>query len=66
MIWTLDNWKSNPLVKMKHMEKYWVAVIEIPENMEVGTQLELAFTDDEQNWDNKDGNNWVFHNFRWS
>lgn len=66
MIWTLNNWKSNPLVKMKKWGRYWMALIEIPENMEVGPQLELAFTDDEQHWDNKDGNNWVFQHFRWS
>ena len=65
MIWTLDNWKSNPpLVKMKQTGKFWVAIIKIPD-IEIGTQLELAFTDDKENWDNKDGNNWVFDHFRW-
>lgn len=66
MLWTLDNWKSNPLVKMKHVGAYWVAILEIPSTMEVGKQLELAFTDGDKNWDSKDGNNWVFQNFRWS
>ncbi len=66
MIWTLNNWKFNPLVKMKRMGKYWIAIIEIPSTIQIGNQLELAFTDDEKNWDNKDGNNWVFQHFRWS
>jgi len=66
MIWTLDNWKSNPLVKMKRMGKYWVGIIEIPPSMMIEHQLELAFTDDDGDWDNKDGNNWIFQNFRWS
>lgn len=66
LIWTLDNWKSNPLVKMKKWGRYWMALLDIPKTMEVGSQLEIAFTDDEEHWDNKDGSNWTFQHFRWS
>ena len=65
IIWTLDSWRSNPLLKMKKWGGYWMALIEIPSYMEVGSQLEIAFTDDDQHWDNKDGNNWVFEYYRW-
>jgi hypothetical protein len=64
MIWTLDNWSSNPLIKMKKWDKYWMALIELPKN-HVPDSLELAFTNDDQRWDNHDGNNWVFKHFRW-
>lgn len=65
MIWTLDNWNSNPLIKMKKWDKYWMAIIETPKEAEKPEALEIAFTNDEQRWDNNDGNNWVFKNFRW-
>lgn len=65
MIWTLDNWKSNPLNKMKKMGRYWVYVIKIPSHVESEAQLEIAFTDDNENWDNNEGSNWIFRNFRW-
>ncbi len=66
MIWTVNNWKSNPLTKMKKIGKHWVAVLDIPPEMEIGTQLEVAFTDEAQHWDNKDGNNWIFTHFYWN
>ncbi len=66
MIWTVNNWKSNPLTKMKRLGKYWVTVLDIPPEMEMGNQLEVAFTDENQRWDNKDGNNWVFTHFYWN
>lgn len=66
MIWTVNNWKSNPLTKMKRIGKYWVAILEIPSEIEIGGQLEVAFTDESQHWDNKDGNNWVFTHFYWN
>ena len=66
MLWTLDNWKTNPLVKMKYMGGYWLGLIEIPEGRNVEDYLELAFTNGEKNWDNKDGSNWIFKNFTWS
>lgn len=66
MIWTVNNWKSNPLTKMKRLGKHWVAVLDVSPEMEMGNQLEVAFTDESQHWDNKDGNNWVFTHFYWN
>lgn len=66
MIWTVDKWKSNPLTKMRHIGKHWVAVLEIPPEIEISNVLELAFTDESQRWDSKDSNNWVFTHFYWN
>lgn len=64
-LWTLNTWKSHRLSKMKKWDRFWTTLLEIPEDTKEITHLEVAFTDDEQHWDNHDGNNWVFQNFRW-
>ncbi len=65
ILWTLDDWKSNPLIKMKRYQLGWTAVLELPSSVPLSAELILAFTDSKHQWDNKDGNNWLFRNFLW-
>lgn len=60
---TTDDWNSNTLKKMNKWGSIWISTIKKTKLMQ---QLELAFTDNKDTWDNKNGRNWHFSHCKWS
>ncbi|WP_372367989.1 hypothetical protein [Candidatus Uabimicrobium sp. HlEnr_7] len=59
---TTNDWDSHILQKMQRIRSGWTTIIQKTNGAEY---IELAFTNEEEVWDNQNDNNWLFRESSW-